>query len=126
MSNEILDELNASFVAGEKTFKGEPLAPYTEGSRLLMVQIRDENDSSIFFVWAFIYIHILLKKNRKEAIKLAWNKELMREKILDWANDKTEADRNAATTLVGEIIENASRAQVEVIPSPNQTPSGNL
>lgn len=125
MSNEILDELSASFVTPEKEFKGEILAPYTEGSRLLMLQIRDENDSSIFFIWAFLYLHILLKKNRKEAIRLAWNKDLFREKILDWISDKTDIDRDIGTSLVSKIIEEAAKAQVEAIPQPGTKPSPN-
>ena len=71
MSNEILEELNASFVSPDREFKGEKLAQYTEGSRLLLMQVRDDGDSSIYFIWSFLYLHILLAKNRKEAIKLA-------------------------------------------------------
>jgi len=125
MSNEILDELNASFVADERQFKGESIAPYTEGSRLLLLQVRDEADSSIYFIWSFLYLHILLKKDRKEAIKLAWNKDLFREKIIDWIADKTEADREAATMLVSKIIEEATNAQVDVVPQPGAKPSPN-
>lgn len=125
MSNEILDELNATFVSGERQFKGEPLAPYTEGSRLLMLQVRDEGDSSVFFIWAFLYLHILLKKNRKEAISLAWKKELFREQLLEWIADKTPEDRDTATSLVASIVDEATKGQVEVIQSPNQTQSGN-
>lgn len=125
MSNEILDELNASFVADERQFKGEPIAPYTEGSRLLLLQVRDEADSSIYFIWSFLYLHILLKKDRKEAIKLAWNKDLFREKIIDWIADKTEADRETATMLVSKIIEESTRGQVDVIPQPGASPSPN-
>ena len=122
MSNEILDELNASFVSPEREFNGEKLAPYTEGSRLLMLQIRDENDTSVWFVWAFLYIHILLHKNRKEAVKLAWNKDLFREKILDWVADKSTKDRDDATELVSQIIQEAAKSRVEVIPNPSALP----
>jgi len=122
MSNEILDELNASFVSPEREFKGEKLAPYTEGSRLLMLQIRDENDTSVWFVWAFLYLHILLAKNRKDAIKLSWNKDLFREKILDWVVGKTSKDRDEATDLVSQIIQEAAQSRVEVIPSPSTLP----
>ena len=125
MSNEILDELNASFVAEERQFNGESLAPYTEGSRLLLLQIRDENDSSVFFIWSFLYLHILLNKNRKEAIKLAWNKDEFRERIIEWISDKNEADRETATILVSKIIEEATRAQVDVIPHPGAKTSPN-
>lgn len=122
MSNEILDELNASFVSPERQFKGESLAPYTEGSRLLMLQIRDENDTSVWFVWAFIYLHILLHKNRKEAVRLAWNKDLFREKILDWVADKSPKERDEATELVSQIIQEAAKSRVEVIPNPSSLP----
>lgn len=115
MSNEILDELNSSFVSPEREFNGERLAPYTEGSRLLLLQVRDDGDSSVYFIWSFIYLHILLAKNRKEAIKLAWKRDDFRESLLDWISSKNEKDRDGATTLVTSIIEEASKSSVEVI-----------
>lgn len=115
MSNEILDELNASFVSPEREFKGEKLAPYTEGSRLLLMQVRDDGDSSIYFIWSFVYLHILLAKNRKEAIKLAWNRDQFRETLMDWVSSKNEKDRDSATTLVSKIIDEANKSEIEVI-----------
>jgi hypothetical protein len=117
MSDVILSELSEAFVAPEKEFKGELLAPYTEGSRLLLMQLRDDEDSSIYFIWSFIFLHILLKNNRKQAIKLSWDKDLFREKLLEWVTDKNELDREMATTLVSAIIEDAAKAKVEPIPS---------
>jgi hypothetical protein len=125
MSNEILDELNASFVSPEKDYKGEVLAPYTEGSRLLLMQVRDDGDSSIYFIWSFLYLHILLAKNRKEAIKIAWNKDNFRESLMDWVSNKTEADRDLATSLVSKIIEESNRGQVEVVAGSGQNKLGN-
>ena len=114
--NEILDsELNSAFVSPEKEFCGESLAPYTEGSRLLLMQAKTDEDVPIFFVWAFVYLHIQLAKNRKEAIRLAWNRELFREKVLDWADTKTPKERDEATSLVGLILEEASKGIVEPI-----------
>ena len=114
--NEILDsELNSMFVSPEREFLGEPLAPYTEGSRLLIMQTKTDEDVPIFFVWAFIYLHILLKKNKKDAIKLAWNRDLFREKVIDWAEAKTEKDREAATNLVSQILEESGKGAVEPI-----------
>lgn len=114
--NEILDsELNSMFVSPEREFLGEPLAPYTEGSRLLIMQTKTDEDVPIFFVWAFIYLHILLKKNKKDAIKLAWNRDLFREKVIDWAEGKTEKDRETATNLVSQILEESSKGVVEPI-----------
>jgi len=125
MSNEILDELNSSFVSAEKEFDGEKLAPYTEGSRLLLLQVRDDEDSPMYFVWAFLYLHILLAKNRKEAIKIAWNKDKFRESLLEWIEKKTEADRDKATILASKIIEEASRGAVDIVPSIGQAKPGN-
>jgi len=112
--NDILnEELDSAFIAPSRQFKGEELAPYTEGSRLLMMQIRGESDAPMFFVWAFVYLHIELKKNRKEVVKLAWDKNAFRERILDWADTMSEADREKATMLVGSILEEAGKGQVE-------------
>ena len=118
MSISLEEELNSAFVSPEREFMGEKLAPYTEGSRLLLLQIRDDEDSSIYFIWSFVYMHIQLAKDRKEAIKLAWNKNLFREKVFLWADNKTQADRDMATNLVSSIIEEASKGQIEVLPTP--------
>jgi hypothetical protein len=126
MSITLDEELNSAFISPEREFMGDKLAPYTEGSRLLMLQVYDEADSSIFFVWSFIYMHTELAKNRKEAIKLAWNKELFRDKVLTWADNKTEADREVATSLVSSIINEANKGQIEVVPTPGASQqSGN-
>jgi len=119
------EELNSAFVAPNKEYMGEPLANYTEGSRLLLMQVRDDADSSIYFVWSFIFIHLQLFKNRKEATKLAWNRDLFREKLLEYIDGKTEADRDMATSIVSSMIEEASKGRVEIIPTPNSPDSGN-
>jgi len=122
--NDILnEELNSAFVQSERQFKGEAIAPYTEGSRLLLLQVRDEQDSSVFFIWAFLYMHIQLAKSKKEAIKLAWNKDLFREKVMDWIENKNEQDRAEATNIVSSIIEQSQKGQVEPIGSNSE--SGN-
>ena len=125
MSISLEDELNATFVSNEKEFMEEKLAPYTEGSRLLLLQVRDDNDSSIYFIWSFIYVHILLAKNKKDAIKLCWNRDLFREKIMEYIEGKTEADRDIATTIVSNILDEAQKGKVDVIPAPHQPDLGN-
>ena len=122
--NDILnDELNSAFISNERQFKGEAIAPYTEGSRLLLLQVRDDGDSSVFFVWSFLFLHIQLAKNKKETIKLAWNKDLFREKVMDWVCDKNEQDRIEATNIVSGIIDQSQKGQVE--PIKTSTESGN-
>lgn len=121
-------ELNSAFVAPDRLFKGERMAPYTEGSRLLCLQVRDDADSSIWFVWSFVYMHLLLAKDRKTAIRLAWDKDAFREKLLEWISDKNEEDRTAASALVGSILDEASKSRVEVLPpsGPQAPPTGNV
>lgn len=116
MSDEILDELNQSFVAPPREFRGKKLAPYTEGSRLLLLQIRDDGDSSMYFVYSFIYVHMLLEKNRKEAMQLCWDKPAFRERLFEFISETPKSDLGDASALVSAIIEEASRGQVEIIP----------
>lgn len=123
MSDILNDELNSAFIPNERQFKGEAIAPYTEGSRLLLLQVRDDGDSSVFFVWSFLFLHIQLAKNKKETIKLAWNKDLFREKVMDWVCDKNEQDRIEATNIVSGIIDQSQKGQVE--PIKTSTESGN-
>jgi hypothetical protein len=117
MSDILDEELNATFVRPGRDFKGQPIAEYTEGSRLLMIQCKEQQDSSIYFIWAFLYLHILLAKNKKEAIKLAWDKDLFRERLLEWVADKTQEDRELATNIVSSVIDEASKARVSIISS---------
>ncbi len=125
MSISLEEELNSAFISPQKEFMGEKIAPYTEGSRLLLMQVRDDNDSSIYFIWSFIYVHLLLAKNKKDAIKLCWNKDLFREKIMEYIEGKTETDREVATTIVSNILDEAQKGKVDVIPAPHQPDLGN-
>lgn len=114
--NDILnDELNAEFVANERQYRGEKIAPYTEGSRLLMLQVREENDSPIYFVWAFLFLHIQIAKNRKDAIRLAWDRDLFREKLISWIENKNETDRIDATNIVSAIIDESTKGVAESV-----------
>jgi len=123
--NDILnEELDSSFVAPARQFKGEELAPYTEGSRLLLMQVRNEEDSSIYFIWSFVFIHIQIARDKKAAIRLAWNRQEFREKLMEWVLDKTEEDRDVATGMVTSIIDEANKGQVEPIRNPGAN-SGN-
>jgi hypothetical protein len=70
-------------------------------------------------------MHIQIAKGRKEAIKLAWNRDLFREKIMDFIEGKTEADRDAATQIVSNILDEAQKGKVEAIPAPHQAELGN-
>jgi hypothetical protein len=126
MSEEaLLQELDNSLISPDRYFKNQKLAPYTEGSRLLMLQVRDDSDSAIYFVWSFIYLHILLAEDRKKAIRLAWDKDAFREKLMDWIAEMSEEDRNTASLMCSSILSEANKARVNVIPSAIAAPPGN-
>lgn len=126
MSEETLvQELDNSLISPDRYFKDQKLAPYTEGSRLLMLQVRDDSDSAIYFVWSFIYLHILLAEDRKKTIRLAWDKDAFREKLMDWIAEMTEDDRNTASVMCSAILAEANKARVNVIPSAIAAPPGN-
>lgn len=122
---DISAELDGAFISGERTWKGQPLAPYTEGSRLLMAQVRSEHDAGLFFIWAFLYLHLELKKDRKNAIRLCWNREAFREAVLDFSSGMTMADRDSAAVIVNAMLDEAARAETEVQPSGKPPPPGN-
>jgi hypothetical protein len=125
MNISLDEELNSAFIAPNKEYMGEPLANYTEGSRLLLMQVRDDADSSVYFIWSFIFIHIQLFKNRKEATKLAWDRDLFREKLLEYIDGKTEEDRAVAMKIVSSMIDEASKGRVDIIATPGQGELGN-
>jgi hypothetical protein len=126
MSEEaLLQELDNSLISPDRYFKNQKLAPYTEGSRLLMLQVRDDSDSAIYFVWSFIYLHILLAEDRKKTIRLAWDKDAFREKLMDWIAEMSEDDRNTASVMCSAILAEANKARVNVIPSAIAAPPGN-
>ena len=126
MSEEaLLQELDNSLISPDRYFKNQKLAPYTEGSRLLMLQVRDDSDSAIYFVWSFIYLHILLAEDRKRAIRLAWDKDAFREKLMDWIAEMSEEDRTTASIMCSSILSEANKARVNVIPSAIAAPPGN-
>ena len=122
---DISQELNGAFVAEARTWKGQPLAAYTEGSRLLMSQIRSEDDGGLFFIWAFLFLHLELHKDRRNAIRLCWDRPAFREAVLDFSSGMTVADREIAARLVNKVLDEATAAEVEVIPSGKPAPPGN-
>ena len=125
-NDDISSELDGAFVSGTRAWKGEALAPYTEGSRILMAQIRSKDDVGLYFIYAFLFLHLELKKDRKHAIRLCWNKEAFREAVLDFSSEMTSSDRDQAASIVTSMIDEADKAETEAIPSAKPVgPPGN-
>jgi hypothetical protein len=122
---DISQELNGAFAQDVRLWKGKQLAPYTEGSRVLMSQIRSVQDSGLFFVWSFLFLHIELHKDRKNAIRLCWDKNAFREAVLDFSSEMTVSDRDAAAVMVNKIMDESTAAELEVVPDGKPAPPGN-
>ena len=122
---ELSEALNNQFVMPPRMFLGEELAPYTEGSRILMSQIRDNVDNSVYFVWSFIFLHIQLKKDRKSAVKLCWDKDAFRDSLIEYVSNKTEADRDLAIKIVSDALDDAKIAVLEPENQNRDTTAGN-
>lgn len=115
--SDIAQELDGAFVLNTRTWKGQVLAPYTEGSRILLAQIRGKEDVGLYFIYAFLFLHLELKKDRRNAIRLCWDKEAFREAVLDFSSEMSISDRDHAATIVSSILDEAEKAETEAIPS---------
>jgi hypothetical protein len=124
--SDISKELDGSFVSDVRSWKGQVLAPYTEGSRILMAQIRGKEDVGLYFIYAFLFLHLELKKDRRNAIRLCWDKDAFREAVLDFSSEMSINDRDHAASIVTSILDEAEKAETEAIPSPKPLgPPGN-
>jgi hypothetical protein len=90
-----------------------------------MAQVRSEDDAGLFFIWAFLYLHLELRKDRKNAIRLCWNREAFREAVLDFSSGMTIADRDSAAAVVNAMLDEAARAETEVQATGRPAPPGN-
>lgn len=114
---DIAKELDGSFVADVRTWNGQVLAPYTEGSRILMAQIRGKEDVGLYFIYAFLFLHLELKKDRRNAIRLCWDKDAFREAVLDFSSEMSMGDRDRAAAIVTSMLDEAEKAETEAIPT---------
>lgn len=104
--------LDKSFVITERTFKGQKLNKFTLGMRVVMNQIREESDTTEFFIWSTLFCLI---KPRSELVKLAWDKAKFREEVLNWSDDFVEQDFIDAVKIVDEIFNEIADARVKTI-----------
>lgn len=106
------ESLNNSFVSSEKQFKGIKLNKFTLGLRVILNQIREEGDSTEFFVWSTLFCLIT---PRNQLIKLAWDKTKFREAVIDWSDSLVEQDFMDGVKLIDEIYAELADARVTSI-----------
>lgn len=102
--------LDKSFVINERMFKGKKVGKFTLGTRIVMNQIREEADTTEFFIWSSLYC---LTHPRSELVKLAWDKAKFREAVLNWSDDFNESDFIEGVKIVDEIFSEIAEARVQ-------------
>jgi len=108
---EILNKaLDKSFVINERMFKGNKVGKFTLGTRIVMNQIREDADTTEFFIWSSLYC---LTHPRSELVKLAWDKAKFRETVLNWSDEFNESDFIEGVKIVDEIFSEISEARVK-------------
>jgi hypothetical protein len=75
-----------------------------------MNQIREEADTTEFFIWSSLYC---LTRPRSELVKLAWDKAKFREAVLNWSDEFNEADFIEGVKIVDEIFSEIAEARVQ-------------
>ena len=109
--DEIINKaLDKSFVINERMFKGNKVGKFTLGTRIVMNQIREEADTTEFFIWSSLYC---LTHPRSELVKLAWDKAKFREAVLNWSDEFNESDFIEGVKIVDEIFSEISEARVK-------------
>ena len=108
---EILNKsLDKSFVITERAFKGSKLNKFSLGTRIIINQIREDSDTTEFFIWSTLYC---LTRQRVDLVKLAWDKAKFREAVLDWSDEFVEADFMEGVKIVDEIFNEIADARVQ-------------
>ena len=102
---------DSPFALNQRTFKGQKLNKFTLGHRVILSQIREENDSTEFFIWSTIFS---LLKDKEEVVDLAWNKTKFRKAVIDWIDTLSEKDFEEALNVVNSIYNEIAESRIEV------------
>jgi hypothetical protein len=101
--------LDKTFALGERQFKGQKLNKFTLGHRIIINQVREEQDSTEFFIWSTLFC---LVTPRNKLIELGWNKNNFRGAVLDWADNFVEQDFIEAVKIVEDVFKEISESKV--------------
>ena len=101
--------LDKAFALEERQFKGEKLNKFTLGHRIILNQIREESDSTEFFIWSTLYC---LVTPRARLVELGWDKNKFRGAVLDWADKFVEEDFIEAVKIVEDVFKEISESKV--------------
>lgn len=107
---EILNKnLDKTFALGERQFKGQKLNKFTLGHRIILNQVREEQDSTEFFIWSTLFC---LVTPREKLVELGWDKNKFRGAVLDWADKFAEEDFVEAVKIVEDVFKEITDSKV--------------
>jgi len=107
---EVLSKnLDKAFTLGERQFKGQKLNKFTLGHRIILNQIREEEDSTEFFIWSTLFC---LVTTRERLVELGWSKTKFRMAVLEWADKFVEEDFIDAVKIVEDVFKEITDSKV--------------
>ena len=101
--------LDKTFALGERQFKGQKLNKFTLGHRIILNQVREEEDSTEFFIWSTLFC---LVTPREKLVELGWSKNKFRGAVLDWADRFVEEDFVEAVKIVEDVFKEITDSKV--------------
>lgn len=101
--------LDKTFALGERQFKGQKLNKFTLGHRIILNQVREEQDSTEFFIWGTLFC---LVTPRERLVELGWDKNKFRAAVLDWADKFVEEDFIEAVKIVEDVFKEITDSKV--------------
>lgn len=112
----------AAILGNGYTFQGEPLWPYTLGTRVMFNQVIDRKDKMLFVWAAFVFLLIrrgepTASEDRKKHLLTLWDSGDMRGAILDWIDGLTEADLIEAQSIYDKWMKADQATAVEPVPA---------
>ena len=101
--------LDKTFALGERQFKGQKLNKFTLGHRIILNQVREEQDSTEFFIWSTLFC---LVTPREKLVELGWDKNKFRGAVLNWADKFVEEDFVEAVKIVEDVFKEITDSKV--------------
>lgn len=101
--------LDKTFALGERQFNGQKLNKFTLGHRIILNQVREEQDSTEFFIWSTLFC---LVTPREKLVELGWDKNKFRAAVLNWADKFVEEDFVEAVKIVEDVFKEITDSKV--------------
>lgn len=127
------DQLDRTYTAPARTFKGRALHPYSHGIDLLHAQVTEfGNDTQFYYVVSFLFLLLVrdpglspVEDRKRHVLPLAWNVQDFRAALVEWLDEVKwiPADFEEATRLMQELRSEVEAAAVEIVGGRKKKPA---